>query len=192
MSSLQPGYFDAMFRGDPDPWAFRSSWYEQRKRELLLASLPRRRFASGYEPACANGETSAALAGRVDALLCSDFSAEALALARQRLAGLENVRLARHSLPADWPQARFELIVLGELGYYLAPEDWASTCQRAAASLQPGGVLVACHWRHPIDGCALTGDAVHEYLTRAMEAAASVSHVERDFRLELWFDEAAA
>ncbi|MFK8399700.1 methyltransferase domain-containing protein [Pseudomonas sp. BGr12] len=192
MSTQTSSHFDEMFRDDPDPWSFRSSWYERRKRGLILASLPRSRFVSGYEPACANGETSAELAGRVDSLLCSDFSTEALALARRRLAGLENVRLTRHCLPAEWPQGRFELIVLGELGYYLAPDDWACICERAAASLQPGGVLVACHWRHPIDGCSLTGDAVHEYLARAMSAAATVSHVERDFRLELWFDEAAA
>ncbi|WP_318652875.1 class I SAM-dependent methyltransferase [Pseudomonas sp. PDM18] len=192
MSSLTSGYFDEMFRGDPDPWSFRSSWYERRKRGLILASLPRGRFSSGYEPACANGETSAELAGRVDSLLCSDFSVEALALARPRLAGLENVRLARHCLPADWPQERFDLIVLGELGYYLASGDWANLCQCAAASLEPGGVLVACHWRHPIEGCALAGDAVHEYLARALRTAAKISHVERDFRLELWFDEDAA
>lgn len=192
MRSLTSEHFDAMYRGNPDPWSFRSSWYERRKRDLILASLPRSRFASGYEPACANGETSAELAGRVDSLLCSDFSAEALALARRRLAGLEQVRLARHCLPAEWPQQRFDLIVLGEMGYYLAPGDWATLCQRAAASLGPAGVLVACHWRHPIEGCALAGDAVHECLERAMAAAPRISHVEPDFRLELWLDEAAA
>lgn len=192
MNSLTSRHFDEMYRDDPDPWSFRSSWYERRKRGLILASLPRSRFASAYEPACANGETSADLAGRVDSLLCSDFSPEALALVRLRLAALSSVRLARHSLPADWPPERFELIVLGELGYYLSPTDWATTCQRAAASLLPGGVLVACHWRHPIEGCALAGDAVHELLARAMAAAPAVSHVERDFRLELWFDEAAS
>jgi SAM-dependent methyltransferase len=192
VSSLTSSHFDEMYRGDPDPWSFRSSWYERRKRGLILACLPRSRFASGYEPACANGETSAELAGRVDSLLCSDFSPEALALARQRLAGVRNVRLARHCLPTDWPQERFELIVLGELGYYLAPDDWANTCQRAAASLLPGGVLLACHWRHSIEGCALTGDAVHEHLARAMAAGPAVSHIERDFRLELWFDEVAS
>jgi SAM-dependent methyltransferase len=192
VSSLTSRHFDEMYRGNPDPWAFRSSWYERRKRGLILASLPRERFASGYEPACANGETSAELASRVDSLLCSDFSAAALALARQRLAGLINVRLASHGLPADWPAERFELIVLGELGYYVSPADWTCTCQRAAASLLPGGVLLACHWRHPIEGCALAGDAVHDLLARAMAATPAVSHVERDFRLELWFDEEAS
>ncbi|MBB4862172.1 SAM-dependent methyltransferase [Pseudomonas nitritireducens] len=191
MNSVTAGYFDELYRGDPDPWAFRRSWYERRKRGLLLASLPRERFRSAYEPACANGETSAELAGRSDTLLCSDFSAEALALARQRLAGLDNVRLDRHDLPADWPAGGFDLIVLGELGYYLAPGDWLHTCQRAAASLAPDGVLVACHWRHPIEGCALAGDAVHGLLQRAMAAPPAVSHVERDFRLELWFDQEA-
>jgi hypothetical protein len=50
-------------------------------------------------------------------------------------------------------------------------------------------VLLACHWRHPIEGCALAGDAVHEVLADAMGRRPAVHHLETDFRLELWFDE---
>ncbi|WP_338110188.1 class I SAM-dependent methyltransferase [Pseudomonas multiresinivorans] len=187
---LPAEHFDQMYRGDPDPWSFRTSWYEKRKRDLLLASLPRMRFRSGYEPACANGETSAELARRVEHLLCADYSAEAVALARHRLAALSNVRVLRQALPEQWPQAKFELIVLGELGYYLGAQAWQRTCRKAAASLAEGGVLLACHWRHPIEGCTLTGDEVHEAITLAMGFAPSVQHLEDDFRLELWFSEA--
>lgn len=187
---LPPEHFDRLYRDDPDPWSFRTSWYEKRKRDLLLACLPRMRFRSGYEPACANGETSVELARRVDHLLCADYSVEAVALARQRLARLGNVRVVRQALPEQWPQARFELIVLGELGYYLGAQAWQRTCRKAAASLAQGGVLLACHWRHPIEGCTLTGDEVHEAITLAMGFAPSVQHLEADFRLELWANEA--
>ncbi|WP_325437407.1 methyltransferase domain-containing protein [Pseudomonas nitroreducens] len=187
---LPAEHFDRMYRDDPDPWSFRTSWYEKRKRDLLLACLPRLRFRSGYEPACANGETSAELARRVEHLLCADYSAEAVALARQRLAALSNVRVQRQELPEQWPQAKFELIVLGELGYYLGAQAWQRTCRKAAASLAEGGVLLACHWRHPIEGCTLTGDEVHEAITLAMGFAPSVQHLEADFRLELWLSEA--
>lgn len=188
---LPASYFDELYEGDPDPWSFRTRWYEQRKRELILASLPRPSFRHGYEPACANGETSAVLAQRVDWLLCSDYSAAAVALARERLAALENVRVEQHSLPEDWPRARFDLIVLGEVGYYLAPRAWQRTAEQARESLCEGGVLLACHWRHPIDGCARAGDAVHEELADALGKRPAVRHLERDFRLELWFDEEA-
>jgi len=191
-ASLPARYFDELYEGDPDPWAFRTRWYEQRKRELILACLPRPHWRQAYEPACANGETSAALAQRADWLLCSDYSGAAVALARERLAGLENVRVEQHHLPQDWPRARFDLIVLGEVGYYLAPDEWRQTCEQALASLCDGGALLACHWRHPIDGCALAGDAVHEVIAEVMQAPPAVRHLERDFRLELWFDEAAS
>ena len=132
---LPASYFDELYEGDPDPWSFRTRWYEQRKRELILASLPRPSFRHGYEPACANGETSAVLAQRVDWLLCSDYSAAAVALARERLAALENVRVEQHSLPEDWPRARFDLIVLGEVGYYLAPKAGQRAAEQAGGSL---------------------------------------------------------
>lgn len=186
--SLPARYFDELFRNAPNPWPLRSRWYEQRKRKLILASLPRRHFHSAFEPACASGETSAELAQRSEHLLCSDYSVEALDLARARLAGFDNVRVAKQSLPEDWPDKRFDLIVLGEFGYYLTPDAWQRTCERAARSLDTGGVLVACHWRHPLEGCALSGDAVHEHLAHAMRTRPAVRHLETDFRLELWFE----
>ncbi|MDG9924421.1 MULTISPECIES: class I SAM-dependent methyltransferase [unclassified Pseudomonas] len=184
--SLPARYFDTLYRNDPDPWSFRSRWYEQRKRNLILACLPRPHFHRAFEPACANGEISAELARRAESVLCSDYSVEALSLARTRLAEFSNVQLARHTIPEDWPAGRFDLIVLGEFGYYLTPEAWQRTCEQAARSLVAGGVLVACHWRHPLEGSALSGDAVHEHLSRAMRALPTVRHVETDFRLELW------
>ncbi|QRY77834.1 class I SAM-dependent methyltransferase [Pseudomonas sp. PDNC002] len=180
-------YFDELYRGDPDPWAFRTRWYEKRKRDVLLACLPRPRFRKGFEPACANGETSAELAARVDDLLCSDCSAEAVALARHRLAGRENVRTELQVLPLEWPAGSFDLIVLSELGYYLSADAWRRVCREAAAALSEDGVLVACHWRHPIQGCVLSGDDVQGHLAQAMGARPAVRHLERDFRLELWF-----
>jgi len=184
---LQAEPFDRLYRSDPDPWSFRTSWYEQRKRDLLLACLPLARFRSGYEPACANGEISARLASRVDELLCSDFSLEAVALARQRLQSLSNVRVVQQALPEEWPRAEFDLIVFGELGYYFTPTAWQRTCQQAAASLADDGVLVACHWRHPVEGASLTGDQVHDTLTQVLGTPPGIRHLEEDFRLELWF-----
>lgn len=189
--NLPADYFDALYRADSDPWAFRTRWYERRKRDLILACLPRPHFSSAFEPACANGETSAELAMRTDRLLCSDYSAEAVSLARQRLAGFDHVQIEQQALPDDWPEERFDLVVLGELGYYLSPDAWRRTCARAVASLTEGGVLVACHWRHPIEGCAQAGDAVQEQVAIAMGSRPAVRHLETDFRLELWFAEVA-
>ena len=37
--SVATPYFDQLFAGNDDPWAFRQRWYEQRKRALTLAVL---------------------------------------------------------------------------------------------------------------------------------------------------------
>ena len=53
--SVDSRYFEGLFARDQDPWAFRQRWYEQRKRAITLASLPRRHYRSIFEPGCANG-----------------------------------------------------------------------------------------------------------------------------------------
>jgi hypothetical protein len=48
--------FDALYRDDPDPWQVRSSFYEQRKLDIVLAGLQRPRYRSAWDPACGVGE----------------------------------------------------------------------------------------------------------------------------------------
>lgn len=182
-------HFDALFAADPDPWKFKQRWYEARKRALTLACLPRDRYASGFEPGCANGELSAALAERCDELLISDVSEAAVASARDRLADQPQVSAVCAWLPGEWPERSFDLIVLSELAYYLGDAAIDVLASKASDSLRPGGDLVACHWRRPIEGCGLDGDAVHERLARALRKKPVWSLIDPDFRLEIWSNE---
>ena len=43
--SIDVRYFAELFAASDDPWAFRSRWYEKRKRDLVMAALPREGFA---------------------------------------------------------------------------------------------------------------------------------------------------
>ena len=61
-------YFDGLYKSSDDPWNLREGWYERRKRSLTLALLPRPRYRNAFEPGCANGELTAELATRCDAL----------------------------------------------------------------------------------------------------------------------------
>lgn len=178
--------FTAMFAASDDPWRFRERWYEQRKRALTLACLPHRRYASAYEPGCANGELSAALAPRCDRLLVSDGADAAVALATHRLADQPHARAFRAWLPDDWPAEDFDLIVFSEVGYYLDGSDLDRLLDRMRRSLTPAGVLVACHWRAAIPGCTLTGDAVHARIADRLGLNKCSALVESDFRLEVW------
>lgn len=184
--SVDDRYFDGLFAGNDDPWAFRERWYEQRKRAITLAALPRPRYRAIFEPGCANGELSAELATRCDRLLCCDTAAAAVALARTRLSLFEHAEVRQCRLPEQWPSGQFDLIVLSELGYYLDAEDLKRLIQQAAQALTADGQLLACHWRPPIEGCPLNARQVHDLLHEHLPLPRLVLHQEADFLLELW------
>ncbi|AVP58787.1 class I SAM-dependent DNA methyltransferase [Pulveribacter suum] len=179
--------FEALYGERSDPWAMQGSWYEQRKRALVLASLPRVRYASACEPGCGEGLLTAELAGRCDRLLATDCSAQALATARSRLRGhAPHVRLQQAEVPAPWPPGAFDLVVLSELLYYLHPSQIETLAGHVRSSLRSEGAVLACHWVHPIEGCALTGRQVHRRLGAALGLRRVVALRDADFVLEVW------
>ena len=184
--SVDDRYFDGLFANSDDPWAFRQRWYEQRKRAITLAALPRPRYRAIFEPGCANGELSADLATRCDRLLCCDIASAAVALARTRLSPFSHAQVHQARLPEQWPSEKFDLIVISELGYYLDAEDLKRLIEQASQSLTADGQLLACHWRPPIDGCPLNARQVHDLLHEHLHLPRLVLHQEADFLLELW------
>lgn len=183
---LSAAYFDAMFQDTEDPWRFRTRWYEQRKRALTLACLPAPRYGRAYEPGCANGELSAALAMRCDSLLVSDGSSVAVDLARRRLHGLSHVEVRQAWLPQQWPEGRFDLVVFSELGFYFDAAQLEAVIARLREGLNPSATVLACHWRHPVADCDLDGDAVHRRLRALLQLPSVGAHEEEDFLLEVW------
>jgi LmbE family N-acetylglucosaminyl deacetylase/SAM-dependent methyltransferase len=185
-SSLDAGFFDDFYAayGD-DPWGFTDRWYERRKRALTLASLPRDRFGRAFEPGCSIGVLTAELAARCDHLLALDPVAAAVNRAAERTAALEHVEVRQGSVPADWPDGAFDLVVLSEVGYYCGADDLVRLVERTAQCLTDDGVVVACHWRHPVEDYPVTGDAVHEALLAHPHLALLAQHVEDDFRLDV-------
>lgn len=180
-------YFESLYRDSDDPYGLRTRWYEERKRALLLAALPHRRYASAYEPGCGAGELTVALAARCDHVLASDFNPQALASARARTAALSNVRLASHTLPQDFPHADgpFDLVVVSELGYFLTEDAMQTLAHCCAEALGDDGVLVACDWRPDFAARVLSTDAVHRAFG-ATGLSRTVAHTESDFVLDLW------
>ncbi|MFO2464240.1 nodulation S family protein [Pseudomonas sp. 15FMM2] len=190
--SVATAYFDQLFSDNDDPWAFRQRWYEQRKRALTLAVLTRPHYLSIFEPGCANGELSAALAMRCDRLLCCDTAAAAVALARARLQAFPHVDVQQSRLPQEWPDGSFDLIVLSEWCYYLDHDDLCALLDRAKASLTDDGQVLACHWRGPIEGCPLTAEQVHALLEQQLGMAGQAHLHDKDFLLDLWGHQSAS
>ncbi|WP_411388693.1 SAM-dependent methyltransferase [Pseudomonas sp. MPB23] len=190
--SVATPYFDRLFADSDDPWAFRQRWYERRKRALTLAMLTRPRYASIFEPGCANGELSAELAPRCDRLVCGDTASAAVALARGRLLGFPHAQVRQSRVPEQWPTGQFELIVLSELCYYLDADDLRRVIDRALACLSADGQVLACHWRPAIEGCPQTAEQVHAALHKRLNMHRVASHHETDFLLDLWSREGAS
>ncbi len=157
-ATLDEGYFDALYARNTDPWRFATRWYEKRKRALTVASLPAERYGRALEIGCSIGMLTAELAERCDSLLAVDVAEAAVRAARERVPG---ATVERRDVTSDYPAGEFDLVVLSEVGYYLSDAVLARLLDAIAASLSPSGVLVACHWRHPVADYALSGDAVH-------------------------------
>lgn len=182
-SSLGEEFFDDFYTGRADPWGFESRWYEERKRAVTLASLPRPRFRAGLEIGCSTGVLTEALAERCDTILGVDIATAPLEAARRRLG--DRARLERLTTPQEWPEGEFDLVVLSEVGYYYALDDLTTMLDKAVGSLAPDGVLLLCHWRHAVAEYPLGGDEVHAAAAARTDLARLVRHEEEDFLLDV-------
>jgi len=180
--------FEALYRQREDPWDYRTSAYEQRKRAVLLASLTHARYRSVLELGCSIGVLSAALAARAEAFLGLDASATALRQAARELVDYPHATVQQAALPAQWPELNADsqdLVVCSEIGYFLAPDELTELLGQCARVLAPDGDLVLCHWLHPIEGWPLDGEKVH-HMAREMGWQPAVLHREKDFLLEIY------
>jgi SAM-dependent methyltransferase len=184
--SLSPEYFDDLYARDADPWGIDVGWYEERKRAVVLAALPRRRYARAFEPGCASGALSVELARRCDELVCRDPAARAVEAATARLAGFPGVSVARGSLPGDVPQGTFDLVVASEVVYYLDADDREAFWRVVEGCLRPDGHLLAVHWLREAPEYPVEGAVVHDELAARPALARTVRHEEADFRLEVY------
>jgi len=183
---LSDGYFDDLYDAHADPWGFQDRWYERRKRTLTLAALPLRRYRYAFEPGCSLGVLTAELAGRCDRILATDVAPAALAAAGERLADHEGVELRRWALGQAWPPGPFDLVVLSEVLYYLDAELLGQVLIEATQALEPGGTLLAVHWRHPVSDYPLGGDRVHAEIARTTGLARIGRYADDDVLVECY------
>ena len=161
-STLPPSYFEDMYRQDPDPWNFETSDYEALKYQTTIDSLPKARYANALEVGGSIGVLTALLAPHCDSLLSIDVSQTAQQKAIARCKDLRKVRFKIASVPQDYPDEMFDLILLSEVGYYLSWDDLKKTQQLTLEHLQVGGHLLLVHWTLYAKDYPLTGDEVHD------------------------------
>ncbi len=177
---------DRLHQERSDPWGVESRWYERRKRDLVLAMLPREDFRHAVEVGCSTGALAEALLPRVRQLLAVDQSLAATSAARRRFHGLDRVTVAQLDVPEEWPsETVFDLVVVSEVGYFLSPTALERLVVRIAESLAPDGVVVLCHWRHPVEGWVLDAAAVHERFEVSVLPPLAATYRDRDIEVRV-------
>jgi len=184
-ASYPASYFEDMYSEDPDPWGFATRWYERRKYAITLASLPRERYRRAFEPACAIGVLTEGLALRCDELIASDSAQTPVDDARQRLGAHPHVTVELQEVPRQWPEGRFDLIVLSEFAFFLDDADLALLVERTMASLDHDGHVIAVHYL-PAGRIVQSADEVHAALRAHPDLIGTVTHREPEFVLDVF------
>ena len=164
--------------GDGDPCAAGSSWFERRRRAVLLACLPRERYRWAAVPGCARGALPAGLAARCARLDASDAAVEA--------ADAGTVAVGHPALPDPRTlPTGIDLAVLCEVLHHLGDEDLAATCDLVAHALVPGGDLVVAHRRGRPAGAPRDAVATHAVLAGDPRFEVLVDHADAEFLLHV-------
>lgn len=162
MNTLDKKYFDDVYAANEDPWNFETSEYERAKYQATLSALTKDKYESVFEIGCSVGVLTKMLTQKSASILAIDIAEKPLEIARKRLAGNNAVDFRKMSVPAEFPQQTFDLIVLSEVGYYLSTEDLQILQQKLFSHLDNQGQLLLVHWTPEVHDYPLTGDQVHE------------------------------
>ncbi|MEU4240647.1 class I SAM-dependent methyltransferase [Actinoplanes sp. NPDC026619] len=185
-STVSIDYFTGLYLAKEDPWDLAIKWHDQRKYAVTVASLPRERYRRCYEPGASVGLLTRLLAARCDEVLAVDSVPEAVRTAADNLRDLPHVRVEVASLPAELPAGTFDLIVVGDLFYYLSADDFAALVEGLLARLEPGGDLVSVHFRDRENPGNYDGFNVHAELSRRAGLKKTVHHEDEWFVLDIF------
>jgi predicted TPR repeat methyltransferase len=185
--SRDSSHFAALYESSPDPWGFADDPYERAKYQHSIDVLGSRgHFSAGLEVGCSIGVLTRLLAPRCETLLGVDLVDQPLRVAVERCADQPWVSFRRMQVPAEWPDQRFDLIVLSEVLYFLSPDDIDRLVGRVTGSLLPQGRVVLVNWLGESDD-PMTGDAAAERFISASASGLTVTVQARRprYRLDL-------
>jgi SAM-dependent methyltransferase len=147
----QPGWgqqaFDQQYRDHPDPFGPSAHPHELWKQDEQLAALGGRRYRRGLEVGCSQGSFTGRLADRCDELVAVDISGVAVERARRSLSDRPDVSVERMSVPFEFPEGDFDVVVCSDVLYYWERSVVDNGLECLVDHLRPGGELLLMHYR---------------------------------------------
>ena len=186
--TLTEKYFEDVYAANDDPWNFTTSEYEAEKYVETIKSLPREKYKNAFEIGCSIGVLTEKLAPKCEKLLSVDVSEKALKKAKERCKNLPQITFKKMSIPKQFPVKLFDLILISEVGYYLAPDDWKIASEKVFAHLSEKGQVALVHWLPPVHDYPQTGDEVHDLFAKfAKDNMRNLYKLRREnYRIDLW------
>ncbi|MDX6281838.1 MAG: hypothetical protein QOH03_2909 [Kribbellaceae bacterium] len=175
--------FAGLYAAQEDPWHTIDSWYERRKRAVILACLPAERYGRTLEPACGIGELTRQLTTRSDHVIAFDPVEDAVLRAKNAAPTAE---LSVTALPDAATDQPVDLIVLSEILYYLSGEELKASVDQLLRLLKPGGHLLAAHWRPWAPEAPRDAAVAHQILRDRPELDQIVEHIDEEFLLHVF------
>ena len=171
------GYFEDLYKKDPDPWRYDTCDYEIAKRADTLSFL-KPHYENACEIGCSVGVLTEDLAPRCGKITGVDISPTAAEIARDRLAGRGNVEIKVLHIPYQDIDDRFDLLVLSEVLYFLGETELVDLAAFARRRVVADGDLLIVTY----DGetqTQLTGRAATERFVAAAAAAFDLIEAEQ-------------
>ena len=140
--------FDELYAIHPDPFgaALPQYRYQRQKYQRMISMLPGRRYRDVLDIGCGLGVLARQLAPFGESILGLDISNNAVIEARSRSLRFANLEFAQGDvMDFDAGARQFDLIVLADTLYYLAPlsdDRLKAIAARMHDLLVPGGVLL--------------------------------------------------
>lgn len=140
---------DRVFGRGPDPYGYGSVEYEKGRLDAMEAALKGRRYSSALEVGAAEGAFTLRLASLAERVTGLELSPVALTRAREALRSSPGAALEEADVRTWEPAGRFDLIVCGDVLYYLdkplVKDEFEAVFPRIAGWLAPGGRLLLAH-----------------------------------------------
>lgn len=174
-------HLENLYSRSDDPWQHRTSAYEAAKYATTLDEIGPGPFTSAIEIGCGNGTLASLLRHRCRHLTLVECIPAALSLARQSLADARNVTFIGGTAPHDLPSARFDLVLLSEVLYFLTVQEISELAEWLGRHAT--GEVVAVNWTGPTDE-DLDGTQAVEALAARLGASTSRSH--QGFRIDVF------